>query len=73
MKKNRDPRLDNDPEFIAAPKYKNKLSRLLEHNPYGVSDQVICKVLKLTPEEVEAIYSRAIIKLRQAMKVSEDE
>lgn len=73
MKKDRDPRLDVDGDFIVSPRYNNRLSKLLEANPNGVSDNVICKVLKLTQEELDATYQSAIMKLRKALKVSKGE
>jgi hypothetical protein len=70
MKKPRDQRLDVDKDFILSPKHDNSLNRLLDENPSGVPDSVICKVLDLTPESLQATYDGAILKLQEAMRSS---
>ena len=67
MKKNRDPRIETDSDFIVAPKHGNSLNKLLENNPDGVPDSVICKALQLSQEEIDKIYETAIMKLRGVM------
>ena len=67
MKKNRNLKIDTDPDFIVSPKHGNSLKRLLSNNPNGISDGTICKVLKLSQEEVDKAYASAILKLRKVM------
>jgi hypothetical protein len=59
-----DKRIKEDRDYIKSPKYQNSLTKLLEDNPDGVSDQVICSVLGISPWDLNKIYERAILKLR---------
>ncbi len=64
MKKNRDIRIDSDPDFIVSPKYNNSLQELLDANPDGVPDSIIAKVLRMSQEEIDKTYKSAIMKLK---------
>jgi hypothetical protein len=68
MSNNRDKRIDEDRDFINSPKYNNSLKKLLDEHPDGVSDSVICRVLKIEETELESIYLKALMKLKQSMK-----
>ena len=70
--KTKDPRLSSDPDFIHSVKHNNSLSELLKQNPNGVSDAVICRILCLTPEELQSLYNSAIMKLRTTLGESND-
>jgi hypothetical protein len=65
----RDPRLDNDPDFIVAPRYNNSLRELLKKHPDGVSDNVIQKCLDLTAAELEQANASILSKLRGKLGV----
>lgn len=67
----RDRRLDLDPDFIVSPKHGNSLKRFLDENPNGVENAVVARVMKLSEQEVEETFQRALIKLREAMQVNE--
>lgn len=56
--------LNSDPDYIRSPKYDNSLNKLLEVNPNGVPDSTICKVLKISQEELDSLYQNVILKLR---------
>jgi hypothetical protein len=58
-----------DEDFIDYPKFKNSLSKLIEKYPDGVSDEVIAKVLNITPEEVEKIYNSSIQKIQKSLNL----
>lgn len=73
MSKSRDQRLDTDPDFIIASRYNNSLSEFLKQNPSGTSDANIARMLKITQEEVDVIYLRAIMKLRKALQTQDDD
>lgn len=73
MPKNRDPRLDTDPDFICAPKYNNSISKLIDQNPNGVSDFTIRKVLMMSKEDLQRVYQSAMMKLRQSLKGFDDD
>jgi hypothetical protein len=66
-------KIANDPDFINSPKYNNSLASLLEDNPEGVSDSVICKTLCLSQEELLRIYNCAILKLRMAYGINDEQ
>jgi hypothetical protein len=64
----RDIRIDTDPDFVDSPKHNNSLKKLIADYPGGAPDRIIRRVLRLTQEEVEAVYLRAILKLRENLK-----
>lgn len=64
----RDVRIDTDPDFVDSPKHNNSLKRLVSEYPNGVPDHIIRRALRLTQEEVDAVYSRAILKLRESLR-----
>ena len=61
----RDVRIDTDTDFVDSPKHNNSLKVLIADNPDGVTDRVICKVLRIDQEQLDKIYGRAILKLRE--------
>lgn len=63
----RDRRLDTDPDFICSPKHDNSLKKFMDDHPDGVPDATISRVLKMTEEEVEETWKRAILKLRKVV------
>lgn len=64
----RDVRIDTDPDFVDSPKHNNSLRTLIADHPNGAPDHVIRRVLRLSQEEVEAVYLRAILKLRENLR-----
>lgn len=70
--KPKDIRIDIDPDFINSPKHGNSLRTLLKQNPNGVSESIICRVLSITPEELQSIYLNAIMKLRSHLGEEND-
>ena len=58
-----------DPDFINSKKHKYSLQKFLKQNQSGTTDHIIAIFLCITPEEVRAIYDRAVEKIRQKMKV----
>ena len=68
----KDPRISSDPDFVNSLKHGNSLRELLRQNPNGVSDAVICRILCVTPEELQLIYESAIMKLRTSLGEEND-
>lgn len=68
MKKTRNSKIDEDPDYIDSPKYDFSLKKFLSSNPNGVSDKIIAKVLKLKTDDIDKLYACAIIKLRKALE-----
>ena len=67
----RNPKIDTDEDYIESPKYSNSLKKLLERYPEGTPISTVCKVLVLKSDEVEKIYKRAIMKLRNLLGADE--
>ena len=68
----RDPRLDEDVDYIVSARYRNSLSKILDRFPDGVPDKIGASVLQMPVEEYLAEYNRGIILLRQEI-LSESE
>lgn len=60
-------RLENDEDFIVAPRHRNSLKQLLSDSSKGIDDKVIARVLNISQEEVETVYQSAILKLRSIL------
>jgi hypothetical protein len=67
-KRNRDHRLDNDEDFVQAKRFRNSLSKFLENNDKGLDFKGIGRMLRISSEEAEQIYARAIRKLNRMLK-----
>lgn len=66
-------RIQTEEDFILAPKYGNSLKKMVNKNSDGVKDDIIAKVLDVTPEEVNDLYEEAISELRKGMLGKDDE
>jgi hypothetical protein len=73
MNKIKDPRITQDPDYVNSAKHNNSLKVLLDQNPDGVKDAVICRVLCISPEELQIIYRSAIMKLRNTLGENNDD
>ena len=69
MKRNQ--KIDTEIDFIDSPKHKNSLRNLISKYPNGVPDSVICKVLRLTQNDIDSLYNSAILKLRKSLNSDE--
>jgi len=56
-----------DDDFIYCPRLNNSLKSFVNTHPDGVTDERIAKVLLIEEEEVEAIFQKAIGKLRKKL------
>jgi len=56
----RDKRIETNKDFIVSRKHNNSLASLLTEYPQGVPDDVICRVLQLTPSELKVYYDGAM-------------
>lgn len=63
----REPKIETDKDYIMSKKHDNSLSALIKDYPNGVPDKVICKVLQISQEELDEIYNRAIINIKNQM------
>ena len=66
-------RVENDADFIAIKRFEYSIEKLMERYPDGVPQRIIAQALATTEQNVEKLYQRAIGKLRQAMKVEEED
>jgi len=63
-------RIEAEEDFIYCPRLGNSVSRLLDKNPEGISDDRIIKVLLLDGEkELTELYESAINKLKANLGV----
>lgn len=60
LEKERDPRIENEKDFVLSKKHSNSLKRLVDSYPNGVPDNVICRVLQITPEDLQSKYKIAL-------------
>lgn len=65
--------VNNNPDFIALSSFEYSLDKLLNKYPDGVPMKVIARALAMTEEQVEALYKRAIDKLRVGMRIQQNE
>ena len=66
----KDPRISSDADFVLSKKHEYSLTRLMQDYPDGVPDRIICKVLQITPEELQNHYRCAIINLKKSISDS---
>lgn len=62
-------RIMQDEDFVDYPKFKNSIKKIKEKNPDGINDEIIAKILQITPEELETLYSNSLKKIRQHLGV----
>lgn len=56
-----------DDDFIAMPRYKCSLKKLIEKNPNGVTDELAAQSLYMTIDEFKDTFESAFTKLRSAL------
>ena len=61
----KDSKVEQDRDFIYSPKHSNSLKILMSYHPDGVPDAVICRVLRISKEELENLHRCAILKIRE--------
>ncbi len=68
--------LDQDPDFVVAPRYGNSLSRVVQESPdpkasKGEPGQVprsVLRMLRMTPDQAADVRDQALEKVRQEVK-----
>jgi hypothetical protein len=65
-------RIKSEEDYIRCKKFSNSLNKFLAKFSEGCEDSAIARVLMIPEEEVQAIYSEAVKKLRAEM-VEKDE
>lgn len=61
-------KLNTEPDFIWSKKNENSLKSFMEQHSEGVPDKTICKVLKITPEELQNKFEAILAKLKIQME-----
>lgn len=64
----RDPKIENDSDFIISEKHENSIIKLLYEYPEGVPDKIICKVLQISQEELQKHYKYAILHMKRFLE-----
>ncbi len=65
-------KIENDPDFINSKKHQYSLKRFLREHPGGTTDNIIAYFLCVQPDEVRALYSSSIKKIRQKLNIDVD-
>ena len=65
-------RIQTEPDFINLKRFEYSLENVLERYPEGAPPRLIAQALLMTEEEVEELYQRTVLKLRDVMKVDAD-
>jgi hypothetical protein len=65
--------IEADPDFIYSKRFNYSLVELKRRYPEGCPDRIVAAVLMITEDDVEAIYKRIVLKLRESMGVSDAE
>ena len=72
MEKERDQRIESEKDFVLSKKHGNSIKRLVDSYPNGVPDNVICRVLQVSPEDLQDRYNAAIAFLRKKILPGKD-
>lgn len=64
--------LENKEDFVFLKRFEYSLAAVLERYPDGCPDRIVAAALLLTEDDVEELYQRTIIKLRNIMGVRSD-
>ena len=67
MRKERDPRIDTDEDFVLAPRYQFNIDKYLANNPNGVSSANIAKLMCMKVQDVDRIYAKALLLLKDLL------
>ncbi len=63
--------INNDPDYVYFPEYKNSLKNVISDYPNGVSEGIIAKILKIKTSELQDIFNKVLIKLKQQLNREE--
>ena len=58
-----------DPDYIRSTRHNHSLLHFTKTNPNGVSERVIGVLLGLSVQQVQEIYQKIILKIRQKLKI----
>lgn len=61
-----------DERFVYAKRYNYDIEEMLLRYPESCPDHVIAAALMITEDDVEEVYERIVLKLRELMGVGED-
>lgn len=65
--------LKNDETFVNSKRFGYSIDAAMERYPEGAPDNVICQLLSLDQESLDALYAEVVVKLRSIMKVEPEE
>lgn len=60
--------IDNDSDWIAVKRFDFSLRKLLDRYPDGVPNRVIAQALQMSEENIEEMYQKLLVKLRNKME-----
>lgn len=62
--------IETDPDFIAIKRYGYSLERLEKRFPEGCENRIIANALQITEEEVDDLYNKSILTIREKLKIN---
>lgn len=62
-------RIQEDPDFVFLKRFDYSLQKLLERYPEGCPERIIANALMLTEEDIDILYDKLVIKLRNSMGI----
>lgn len=66
-------RLETEEDFINLKRFGFSIREVMKRYPDGVPDRIIAQALGISEEEVEARYGEIVARLRETMKVEDEE
>ncbi len=61
-------KINNEPDFIFLKRFDFSLKNLLDRYPDGVPNRIIAQALQMTEVEVEDLYQKVLVKLRERIR-----
>jgi hypothetical protein len=65
VSENKKHKIQYEEDFVDCIRFKNSLNKILEKYPDGVSDDIICKVLDISQNELDNLFQDAIVQLKK--------
>ena len=56
-------KISEDRDYVHSKRHGNSMKVLIDEYYHGAPDRIICKALKISPEDLQSIYKSAIMKI----------
>lgn len=64
-------RLSEDEDYVYLKRFEYSLEKLLERYPEGCPDRIVAQALMMTEEQVQEMYQKVVVRLRELMNVQD--